>query len=109
MLWQTKTVRTIVLTRFYTITALNTVTDEVISSYDKIMYDIIQPYHTQPPIFTILLVVATLLYIKQKHYYVVQNPRIEKILENETNWIQFVKSIIIIHFLIFWRNIDNAI
>ena len=109
MLWQTKTVRTIILTRFYSVATLNTVTNEVISSYDKILYDIIQPYHPLPPIFTIFLIVASLIYVQKTQHYTAQNQRIEKILENETKFIKIFKIILFTYFLIFWRNINNAI
>ena len=102
MVFRLKTVRSIILTRFYSIAAMDVLTKEVLASYDSVLYDISYSYgYTH-----IMLLVGAVLYnLLYYHSY----KRIEKLVDEPEYTKQYIRGGLLVLFLVLTRNIQNSI
>lgn len=103
MVFRLKSVRSMLLTRFYSVVAMDTLSNEIISSYETILSDISFSYgYTH-----ILLLSAAILYsLLQNHH---KTKRIEHLFAEFDSLKQHIRGILIVLFLVLTRNVSNAI
>jgi len=105
MLFQQRTIRSILLTKFYTIAAMDTISDEVISSYyDTILYDI-SSEHAYPQL---CLLAGAILYTVTYNNHA-QIRRLGYLFENSNMIKQHIRGMMLVLFLVLSRNVQNAI
>lgn len=101
MVFQLKTVRSVLLTKFYSVAAMDTLSNEVISSYDTVL---ISNDYTSPQFFIFGLAV---LYTLMKNH--TQIRRVGMLLENSDMMRNNIRGILLVIFLVLSRNVQNAI
>ena len=102
MLFPLKSVRSLILTRFYSVVAMDILTKEVISSYDSVLYDISYSYSYA---HLLLLVGAVLYNLLHYHSY----HRIEILVDDQKYTKEYIRGVLLIAFFVLTRNIQNAI
>jgi hypothetical protein len=102
MLFHIKSVKSLIITRFYSVVAMDVLSKEVLASYDSVLYDISYSYGYAHLMLLVGAIMYNLLYY---HSY----KRIENLVDEPEYTKQYIRGILLILFLVLTRNIQNAI
>lgn len=106
MLFQPRTLRSVLLTKFYSVTAFDTISDEVISSYyDTILFNISSDHVV---LYPQLILMAAILYTVMYNNHT-QIRRLGYLFENSNIVKRHIRGAILVLFLLLSRNVQNAI
>lgn len=101
MVFQLRTVRSVLLTKFYSVAAMDAISEEVVSSYDTV---VVASNYSSPQI--VLFGLAVLYMLLQNH---AQIRRVGLLLEDSTVVRNHIRGMLLVLFLVLSRNVQNAI
>lgn len=101
MVFQLRTVRSVLLTKFYSVAAMDAISEEVVSSYDTV---VVASNYSSPQL--VLFGLAVLYMLLQNH---AQIRRVGLLLEDSMVIRNHIRGMLLVLFLVLSRNVQNAI